>query len=177
MAPSGHGWVTVAGRSGTRDPVGRPGPEGAQVPRAARPALLATFRLADSAGGAYAGGRNLAALRDGAASMAIDDTGRISVDQWGRDRRLGPDVVKVRQNLALIVDNGAPVPGLADNDDNRWGNARNQLQYTWRSASTRPGCCTTWSATTCGWTRSPGRWPTTARCAAWSWTSTALTCG
>lgn len=134
MAPSGHGWVTVAGRSGTRDPVGRPGPEGAQVPRAARPALLATFRLADSAGGAYAGGRNLAALRDGAASMAIDDTGRISVDQWGRDRRLGPDVVKVRQNLALIVDNGAPVPGLADNDDNRWGNARNQLQYTWRSA-------------------------------------------
>ena len=40
----------------------------------------------------------------------------------------------VRQNLALIVDNGVPVPGLPNNDDNRRGNAGNRLRYAWRSA-------------------------------------------
>ena len=40
----------------------------------------------------------------------------------------------VRQNLALIVDGGQPVPGLDRNADLRWGTPNNQLQYTWRSA-------------------------------------------
>jgi len=74
--------------AGTRDPVGRPGPEGAQVPPAHRPAPLATFnsgfRLADSVGGFSSGGQPLAAPRDDAASLVIADMGRISVDQWGR---------------------------------------------------------------------------------------------
>jgi hypothetical protein len=38
-----------------------------------------------------------------------------------------------RHNLSLIVDHGRPVPGLDVNADNRWGSAKNQLQYTWRS--------------------------------------------
>jgi len=63
----------------------------------------------------------------------IDRVGRMSVGSWGRDAHPGPDVVAVRQNLALIVDNGAPVAGLEANAGGRWGSARNQLQYTWRS--------------------------------------------
>jgi hypothetical protein len=50
-----------------------------------------------------------------------------------RDVGMTPSVRAVRRNLALIVDGGRPVPGLDRNVDLRWGNARNQLQYTWRS--------------------------------------------
>ena len=47
---------------------------------------------------------------------------------------MGPRVAAVRQNLTLIVDHAHPVPGLAYNRSSAWGSAKNQLQYTWRSA-------------------------------------------
>jgi hypothetical protein len=42
-------------------------------------------------------------------------------------------VTAVRQNLALVVDGGRPVPGLSRNAAGQWGSTHNQLQYTWRS--------------------------------------------
>jgi hypothetical protein len=131
--------VTARIIAGTREPDQQNWPEGGQVPPEQRSALVATFnsgfKMADAQGGFYADAKMAKPLRDGAASLVIDRTGRISIDQWGRDRRFGPDIAAVRQNLALIVDSGAPVPGLEVNRDNRWGNAKNQLQYTWRSAA------------------------------------------
>jgi hypothetical protein len=125
--------------AGTREPDQQSWPEGGQVPPGQRAALVATFnsgfKMADAQGGFYADGRMARPLRDGAASLVIDSAGKISVDSWGRDRHFGPDIAAVRQNLALIVDDGVPVPGLAVNRDNRWGSAKNQLQYTWRSAA------------------------------------------
>jgi len=124
--------------AGTREPDKRQWPEGGQVPLDQRGSLVATFnsgfKLAEARGGFYADSRGAQPLRDGAASLVIDRAGRVSVGAWGRDVRMSPDVAAVRQNLALIVDNGAPVPGLDVNSDNRWGSAKNQLQYTWRSA-------------------------------------------
>jgi hypothetical protein len=124
--------------AGTREPNKQMWPEGGQVPPDQRAGLVATFnsgfKQAEAQGGFYADSRSAQPLRDGAASLVIDRAGRISVDAWGRDVRMSPDVVAVRQNLALIVDNGAPVPGLDVNSDHRWGSAKNQLQYTWRSA-------------------------------------------
>lgn len=123
--------------AGTRQPTGSAGPEGAQVPPALRPALVATFnsgfKMKDANGGYYAGGRTGVPLRDGAASLVVHRDGRASVGQWGRDVTAGPDVVAVRQNLDLIVDGGRPVPGLDINAGGTWGSAKNQLQYTWRS--------------------------------------------
>ena len=84
-------------------------------------------------GGFYLDGHGVGDLVDGKASAVIDDRGRLTVGQWGRDVGMTPSVRAVRQNLALIVDGGRPVPGLDRNVDLRWGNARNQLQYTWRS--------------------------------------------
>lgn len=124
--------------AGTREPDQRVWPEGGQVPPEQRAALVATFnagfKMTSARGGFYADKRMAIPLRDGVASLVIDQGGKVSVEEWGRDRRWGPDVAAVRQNLALIVDNGAPVPGLGANRDDRWGSARNQLQYTWRSA-------------------------------------------
>jgi hypothetical protein len=124
--------------AGTREPDQQRWPEGGQVPVAERGRLVATFnsgfKMAGADGGYLADGRTARPLRDGAASLVIDRSGRVTVDAWGRDRRMGPEVAAVRQNLDLIVDNGATVPGLAANSADRWGSARNQLQYTWRSA-------------------------------------------
>ena len=124
--------------AGTLEPTPDPAPDRGQVPAAMRPRLVATFnsgyKAIDSNGGYYADQQQLQPLRDGAASAVIDDTGKLTVSQWGRDAHLNPHLTAVRQNLALIVDDGHPVAGLEDNPDNRWGSAGNQHQYTWRSA-------------------------------------------
>jgi hypothetical protein len=123
--------------AGTKEPRGAAGPEGAAVPAAWRPALLATFnsgfKMKDCNCGAYVDGVQNPPLRDGAASAVVHTDGTVSVGQWGRDATLGPDVVAVRQNLDLVVDNGAAVPGLRQNPAGHWGSASNQFQFTWRS--------------------------------------------
>ena len=130
--------VTARLFAGTREPTTAAGPDAGQVPLEERGNLVATFnsgfKMSGAHGGYYAEGSMARPLRDGAASLVIDRGGRISVDQWNRDRHFGPDVAAVRQNLALIINNAAPVPGLDVNSDQRWGSAKNQLQYTWRSA-------------------------------------------
>ena len=122
---------------GTVEPAGARWPSAARVATADVPALVATFnsgwKMAGARGGFYLAGRTARPLRVGAASVVIDDAGRATVGQWGRDVSMTSHVVAVRQNLALIVDGGRPVPGLASNKGAQWGNARNQYQYTWRS--------------------------------------------
>ncbi|HVV12263.1 phosphodiester glycosidase family protein [Amycolatopsis sp.] len=123
--------------AGTKEPRGAAGPEGAAVPGSLRRSLLATFnsgfKMRDCACGVYLDGVQGPSLREGAASAVVHVNGRVTVDQWGRDAALGPDVVAVRQNLDLVVDNGKPVTGLWQNPAGQWGSASNQFQYTWRS--------------------------------------------
>jgi hypothetical protein len=123
--------------AGTKEPEARTTPGAGEVPPARHGDLVATFnsgfKMADALGGYYAGGRVVHPLRAGAASLVISRGGRLTVGEWGRDVRPGPDVAEVRQNLALIVDAGRPVPGLATNPGLRWGDSGNQGQYTWRS--------------------------------------------
>ena len=123
--------------AGTAEPVPGTTPAAAQVPHDLRSRLVAVFnsgwKMADSRGGFYTGGKSLVPLQDGAASLVIDKSGRVTVGRWGRDSRLGPDVAAVRQNLQLIVDGARPVDGLADNATGAWGTPHNQFQFTWRS--------------------------------------------
>jgi hypothetical protein len=130
--------VTARLVAGTKEPDKHSWPDGGQVPMNQRADLVATFnsgfKMIDAQGGYYARNRMVQPLRNGAASLVIDRDGRVAVDMWGRDARLGPNIAAVRQNLSLIIDNNAPVPGLGANKDGRWGSSDNQLQYTWRSA-------------------------------------------
>ena len=123
--------------AGTAEPVAGTTPSAAQVPQDLRSRLVGVFnsgwKMRDSHGGFFAAGKTLVALRDGAASLVIDASGRVTVGRWGRDVRPGPDVAAVRQNLDLIVDDGRAVDGLGDNATGAWGTAHNQFQYTWRS--------------------------------------------
>jgi hypothetical protein len=91
------------------------------------------FRLGEAQGGYYSDERTVGTLRPGAASLVIKRDGTATVGQWGRDVRLGPQVVAVRQNLALLVDGGQVVPGIADNTGNRWGATLGNKLYVARS--------------------------------------------
>jgi membrane-associated phospholipid phosphatase len=123
--------------AGTRQPGGSHWPWGAEIPPAQRARTVAVsnggFRFADSLGGFYENGRIGRPLRAGGASLVVHADGRADVIAWPAHRRPDPSIVAVRQNLHLVVDHGRPVPGLTRNRQHRWGNARIQFQYTWRS--------------------------------------------
>jgi len=96
-------------------------------------AFNAGFLMSQSNGGYYTDGRTVFPLVPGAASFVVYRDGTATVAQWGRDAALTPDVVSVRQNLALLVDQGQPVPGLNAADTTRWGFTLGNRVYVWRS--------------------------------------------
>ncbi len=93
------------------------------------------FRMPDSGGGFYLNGVTSAGypLVPGAASLVITKDGSVTVGAWGTDVSMSPNVVAVRQNLALIVNNGLPVPGLNANDNHQWGYTLGGGTRVWRS--------------------------------------------
>jgi hypothetical protein len=91
------------------------------------------FKLADSRGGYFAQGRTIRALQPGAATLAIRADGTPTVGQWGRDIQMGPDIAFARQNLALIVDNGQPVPDINQGGLSKWGATLGNKVLVWRS--------------------------------------------
>ncbi len=121
--------------SGSYIPGGGPwalsAPIGAGAATTVTAAFNSGFRLKDSQGGYYTQGRVVAPLRTGGASVVVYRNGSITVGQWGRDVSMTPEVVAVRQNLRLIVDGGAPAPGLSYNG--AWGGTIGNQVYVWRS--------------------------------------------
>lgn len=122
---------------GTEDP--GPGSWGQPdtIPASSRQGLLAAFnsgfRLYAARGGYYAYGHTAVPLRRGAASLVINHDGSATVGVWGRDVHMSSQVAAVRQNLALIVDNGHPVSGLVQNAQQQWGATLGNAYYVWRS--------------------------------------------
>jgi hypothetical protein len=123
--------------SGSTTPGGGPWKYTAPVSPQAASSLVAAFNsgflMSNADGGYYTEGRAEYPLRSGAASFVVYKDGTATVAQWGRDASMTPDVVAVRQNLDLIVDNGQPVPGLIANDNSKWGNTLHGYVYVWRS--------------------------------------------
>lgn len=122
---------------GTQEPGGTGWSQPPQLTEQERATVVGAFnggfRMDAARGGYFDNGRTSHQLRVGAASFVITADGRGMVGQWGRDIGPGPSVVSVRQNLDLIVDNGAPVPGLDNNAGNRWGATLGNAKYVWRS--------------------------------------------
>jgi hypothetical protein len=123
--------------SGSQIPGGGPFTHTAPVSPLAATTLVSAFNagflMSAANGGYYTDGRTVLPLRTGAASFVVYKDGTSTVAQWGRDATLTPDVVSVRQNLDLIVDNGQPVPGLNASDTTRWGATLGDQVYVWRS--------------------------------------------
>ncbi len=123
--------------SGSQIPGSGPFVHTAPVSATAATSLVAAFNagflMSAANGGYYTDGRTVLPLRTGAASFVVYKNGTSTVAQWGRDATLTPDVVSVRQNLDLVVDNGQPVPGLNASDTTRWGATLGDQVYVWRS--------------------------------------------
>jgi len=124
--------------SGSYIPGGGPYTHSAPISPTAATTLVAAFnagfRMDQAQGGYYTDGRTIIGLRTGAASFVIYKNGSATVGAWGRDVTMTPDVVSVRQNLDLLVDNGQPVPGLNANDTSQWGFTLGNNIYVARSA-------------------------------------------
>ncbi len=123
--------------SGSQIPGGGPFTHTAPIEPAVAASLVAAFNagflMSGANGGYYTDGRTVVPLRTGAASFVIYKDGTSTVGQWGRDVTMTPDVVAVRQNLDLVVDNRAPVPGLDAADATHWGATLGGKVYVWRS--------------------------------------------
>ncbi len=107
------------------------------VPASARAGLVATFnsgfKIKDARGAYYADGHTVGALTAGAASLVVYKDGRTNVRAWGSTVSMTPDVVSVRQNLKLLVDNGQLAPNLDSNVQSDWGATIKGAYYVWRS--------------------------------------------
>ena len=106
------------------------------TPRSRR-GLLATFnsgfKIASSGGGFYLNGITRGTLTPGVASVVYYRDGHIAIGNWGQSVSMTPDVVAVRQNLHLIVQNGQ-VPSSVDyNVEGSWGATLGGGYYVWRS--------------------------------------------
>lgn len=96
-------------------------------------AFNAGFRMEDANAGYYTDHRTIVPLRRGAASVVFYKSGVVTVAKWGRDATMSANVVAVRQNLDLIVDNGQPVAGLNAADATKWGKTLGGGFLVWRS--------------------------------------------
>ena len=107
---------------GTGDP-GGPYPVRGEVPGDQRQFLVAAFnggfKWGDFNGGVVAFGIPFRSPIYGQASLVVYEDGSFTVGAWGRDNDPAKKVVALRQNLAMLVDGGAPVPA-AGNPGN-WG--------------------------------------------------------
>ena len=123
--------------SGSEIPGGGPYPHTAPIQPSAARSLVAAFNagflMSAANGGYYTDGKPVIPLRNGAASFVVYKNGSATVGQWGRDVRMTPGVVSVRQNLALLVTHGKPVPGLNSTTTTQWGATLGNAVYVWRS--------------------------------------------
>ena len=91
------------------------------------------FLIKNSNGGYFSEGHLVAPLRVGDASLVIYRDGSATVGKWGRNVGMTSNVVAVRQNLTMLVDNGRPVPRLNPADISTWGSSLGGVVNTWRS--------------------------------------------
>ena len=124
-----HPGYTVPGTSGLSQP--------SSVPPSERGSLLATFNsgftMVDANGGYWQDGKSIAPLRPGAASMVLYKDGHLDVVTWN-GANPGQDVAAVRQNLGLLVDNGAITPDVDNPTTKTWGVTVGNKTFVWRSA-------------------------------------------
>ena len=108
LSPGGYGWKYTAPVQGS-------------AAQALVAAFNGGFQFPSTDGGYFSEGEMVFPLRTGAASLVIYKNGAAKIGEWGRDARMTPNVVAVRQNLNLLVDHGRAVAGLDPNDIWTWG--------------------------------------------------------
>jgi hypothetical protein len=86
----------------------------------------------DAAGGYWQDGKSVVPLVQGAASLVFGTDGSLSVQSW-RGGQPAPGVQAVRQNLSLLIDNGAVNPAVHDPTTAVWGKTIGNYAFVWRT--------------------------------------------
>lgn len=124
-------------RPGTEDPGPGNWHAASYITPGTRRGLLATFnngfKIDVSGGGFYLNGVSRGILTPGVASVVYYRNGQIAIGNWGGPLHLGPNVVGVRQNLHLIVQNGHIPNSVNYNVEGSWGATLGGSYYVWRS--------------------------------------------
>ena len=124
--------------SGSQIPGGGPFTHTAPISPADSTSLVASFNagflMSSAVGGYYTDSRTIVPLHTGSASFVVYKNGSFALGQWGRDVSMTPNVVSVRQNLVLLVDNGQIAPAAYDANSAAWGATLGGGLYVWRSA-------------------------------------------
>jgi Phosphodiester glycosidase len=107
------------------------------IPPGHRRGLSATwngaFRLDDAHGGFYLDGQTAGTLVNGAASEVFYRDGTMTVGSWNQEVGMAPNVVGVRQNLRLLIDNGQISPKIDVSPQFNWGATVSNAYYVFRS--------------------------------------------
>jgi uncharacterized protein YigE (DUF2233 family) len=123
--------------AGGAEPGGGPWPNMAPIDSAQAASLVAAFnsgfRMVDSRGGWYSNGRMADPLVNGQASFVIYTNGAANVVQWGQGQTVPSNIVSVRQNLSLIVNNGKITSGVYSPNYKQWGATVGNSVLVWRS--------------------------------------------
>ena len=91
------------------------------------------FKIKDSHGGFYANHHIVGVLRNGSASPVVYRDGHTEIGTWGRDVQMSANVVSVRQNLQLLVDNSHLVKNIDAAVKSTWGVTVGASTFVWRS--------------------------------------------
>jgi hypothetical protein len=108
----------------------------ALIPTAQKSGLAATFnggfKIKNSRGGFYADGHTAGTLTKGAASLVVYADGHSDIISWPGTKP-GPDIVSVRQNLTLLINQGEIAANLDKNVLANWGWTIKNAYFVWRT--------------------------------------------
>jgi hypothetical protein len=149
--PAGIAWMdtrVLSARlySGSMSPGGGPYRYTAPIEPAQAASLVAVFNggfvMNVAGGGYYTEGHVVDRLLQGSASLVIYADGSVNVGAWGRDVKMTPKVVGVRQNLVPLVADGHPTRHARSPDWKAWGSTCGatscaatvpDIEHQWRS--------------------------------------------
>lgn len=107
------------------------------IPNVASNGVIASFnagfKIKDSRGGFYLNGHTAGVMTAGAASVVTYSDGHTDIGAWGTEVSMGSNVVSVRQNLRLLIDNGRLSPDLNGDVQTTWGATLGGAYDVWRT--------------------------------------------
>ena len=129
------GTIEPASPIATPDAATRSGaiPAPDRVPNVLLAAFNGGFKARHGEFGAMAGGVTALPPKDGLGTLAIYQSGRVGLGEWGAGMTLTPDMVAFRQNGPLVIQQGKVNPRIYDNSPQDWGYTVNDVSPTVRS--------------------------------------------
>ena len=91
------------------------------------------FKIKSAKGGIYQDGVTKGKLLAGAATLVVYKDGHSEIGSWGRDFTMSPEISSARQNLKLLINEGAIATNINDAVQSNWGTTVGIKTFVWRS--------------------------------------------